>query len=188
MLAKSPKKMKSKKVARRKSSKLVPRRGGNVEKVDAKTGCCANRRIAAKGAGQSKSVAVRPAAFLPSVPQAMQALDRIELEIANAKTLDVVKKAADAAAGLQLMFKPVREVANRAGLAWMAALRRIDADLKQGAESEGRRTASQAAEHWYQNGPSAYPPRTWPQQKAGCPGAEGWRIDAGQAEQARGRA
>ena len=87
----------------------------------------------------TKALARRRAALLPSVPAAMQALDRLEVEIPKAATLEEVEAIMDTSAGLQRKFRPVREVANRAGLVWGAALRQIATELEKLPKAKGTR-------------------------------------------------
>jgi N6-adenosine-specific RNA methylase IME4 len=85
----------------------------------------------------SKALARRRAALLPSVPLAMRALDRLEAEIPNVVSFEEVQAYADTAAGLQRKYRPVREVANRAGLVWVVAVRKIGAELKRVPRAKG---------------------------------------------------
>jgi N6-adenosine-specific RNA methylase IME4 len=55
------------------------------------------------------------------VPAALKALDRLELQIQQAATFDALDDLANAAAGWQRRFKPVKGVSDRAGEVWIAA-------------------------------------------------------------------
>jgi hypothetical protein len=79
---------------------------------------------------QPPAATSRGEATFPAVQAAMQTLDRLEWEIANAKTLDELKKAATEAAVLQRMFKPVNDVADRAGEIWIEAEAILGAELE----------------------------------------------------------
>jgi hypothetical protein len=65
---------------------------------------------------------------IASIPSAMRALDRLEIDIKNAPTLEILNALADAAAGLQRRWKPIKDVTDRAGECWVAA------DVKRGQE------------------------------------------------------
>jgi N6-adenosine-specific RNA methylase IME4 len=107
-----------------------------------------------KKTDQSKNVVARRTALLPSVPTAMAALDRLELEIASAKTLDAVKTAAHAAAGWQRMFKPVNEVADRAGEVWIEAEAKIGIELAKYPKAKGGEHGGKKRLDGYRKSPS----------------------------------
>lgn len=65
----------------------------------------------------------------PSATKALTALDHLADEIEHAPSLQVVEAIANAAAGYQRQFKPVSEVADRAGEVWVSAEARIGAEL-----------------------------------------------------------
>jgi N6-adenosine-specific RNA methylase IME4 len=67
--------------------------------------------------------------LLPSVPVALKALDRLESEIRDAPTFEVLERAAHKAAGLQREFKPVQAVADRAGEVWIEAENKLGREL-----------------------------------------------------------
>ena len=56
-----------------------------------------------------------PAIKIASIPAAMRSLDRLEVNIKNAPTLEILNALADAAAGFQRRWKPVKDIADRAG-------------------------------------------------------------------------
>lgn len=60
----------------------------------------------------------------PSVPQALRALDKLRREVKNAKTFAQLARLAKNAADIQKRFKPIKEVADKAGQV------RVDADLR----------------------------------------------------------
>jgi N6-adenosine-specific RNA methylase IME4 len=68
-------------------------------------------------------------ALFPSAANAMAALDRLTDEIDNAPSLAVVDTIANTAAGYQRIFKPVSEVADRAGEVWTNAEVKIGLEL-----------------------------------------------------------
>jgi N6-adenosine-specific RNA methylase IME4 len=90
-------------------------------------------------------------AVLPSASKALAALDRLVDEIELAPSLDVADAIANAAAGYQRQFKPVREVADRAGEVWVIAEAKIGIELakmpkaKGGAPYQKRSTGSNMA-------------------------------------------
>jgi len=66
---------------------------------------------------------------LPSVPEALRILERLEHEVEHAETFVQITAIAAAAAGWQRAFKPVNEVSNRAGLVWTKADHRLGVEL-----------------------------------------------------------
>lgn len=66
---------------------------------------------------------------LPSAAVALKVLDKLEAEIAAAPTFEALDMAANKAAGMQRAFKPVKEVADRAGEVWIAAEVRLAREL-----------------------------------------------------------
>lgn len=66
---------------------------------------------------------------LPSAAVALKTLDRLEKEIQNAPNFAALDKAARTAAGLQLAFKPVKDVSDRAGEVWVEAEAKLAEEL-----------------------------------------------------------
>jgi N6-adenosine-specific RNA methylase IME4 len=77
--------------------------------------------------------------LLPSVPMALKTLNRLESEIQNALTFEALERAANKAAGLQREFKPVQEVADRAGEVWIAAEDKLARELARIERAKGTR-------------------------------------------------
>jgi len=75
----------------------------------------------------------------PSAAKALSVLDQLNIEIENAPSLEAVEAIANAAAGYQRMFKPVSEVADRAGEVWTEAEVRIGAELAKIPKATGTR-------------------------------------------------
>ncbi len=73
----------------------------------------------------------------PSAAKALAALDQLSAEIDKAPSLAAVEAIANAAAGYQRMFKPVKEVADRSGRVWIAAVDRIGVELEKIGKSKG---------------------------------------------------
>jgi N6-adenosine-specific RNA methylase IME4 len=73
------------------------------------------------------------------VSVALKALDKLELEITSAPTFDVLDKVANTAAGMQRAFKPVKEVADRAGEVWIAAEEKLAEELEREPKAVGTR-------------------------------------------------
>jgi N6-adenosine-specific RNA methylase IME4 len=79
------------------------------------------------------------ALILPSAAVALKALDRLEVEIANAPTFEALDKIANQAAGMQRAFKPVKDVADRAGEVWIAAEEKLAEELEKQPKAVGTR-------------------------------------------------
>jgi N6-adenosine-specific RNA methylase IME4 len=77
-------------------------------------------------------------ALFPSAAKAMAALDRLTDEIENAPSLESVEAIANAAAGYQRMYKPISEVADRAGEVWVVAETKIGAERAKQPKATGR--------------------------------------------------
>ena len=75
----------------------------------------------------------------PSAAKAIAALDRLAVEIKHAPSLNVVDLIANAAAGYQRQFKPVTDVANRAGEVWIDAETKIATELAKMPKATGTR-------------------------------------------------
>jgi hypothetical protein len=71
----------------------------------------------------------RAISILPSAAIALQTLDRLEMEILKAPTFEKLDAATRTAQGLQLTFKPVKDVADRSGEIWIRAERRLAEEL-----------------------------------------------------------
>lgn len=67
---------------------------------------------------------------LKSVAPALKAIAALRREISTASSLDQLNDISNAAAGLQRRFKPVKEVADEAGLVWTEAEIRLWRELK----------------------------------------------------------
>lgn len=78
-------------------------------------------------------------AIWTSVPVALKALDRLEDDIKAAPTFAVVDAATNTAAGLQRAFKPVKDVADRAGEVWIKGERRLAEELAKIPKAKGTR-------------------------------------------------
>ncbi|MCP3471367.1 S-adenosylmethionine-binding domain-containing protein [Bradyrhizobium sp. CCGUVB1N3] len=78
-------------------------------------------------------------ALFPSAQKALADLDHLAAEIRNAPSMDTVEAAANAAAGYQRMFKPVKAVADRAGEVWVEAEVRIGEERKKVGKAKGTR-------------------------------------------------
>jgi hypothetical protein len=65
----------------------------------------------------------------PSAARALAALDKLSTEIDEAPSLQAVEAIANAAAGYQRAFKPVKDVADRSGRVWIAAEIKIAREL-----------------------------------------------------------
>jgi hypothetical protein len=78
-------------------------------------------------------------AVFPSASKALSTLDRLADEIEHAPTLDVVDAIANAAAGYQRQFKPVSDVADRAGEVWISAEAKIGIELAKLPKAKGTR-------------------------------------------------
>jgi N6-adenosine-specific RNA methylase IME4 len=77
---------------------------------------------------------------LASIPAAMKALDKLEAEIAAAPTFEVLTDLVNKSAGFQRRWKPVKEVADRAGECWISALLKLDAELASIPKATGTRS------------------------------------------------
>jgi N6-adenosine-specific RNA methylase IME4/ribosomal 50S subunit-recycling heat shock protein len=73
------------------------------------------------------------------VPAALKALDRLELQIQQVASFDALDDLANAAAGWQRRFKPVKGVSDRAGEVWIAAEVRLGRELKRRPKAKGSR-------------------------------------------------
>lgn len=83
--------------------------------------------------------------MLPSAVVALKTLDRLEKEIRNAPTFEKLDMAARTAAAMQLAFKPVKEVSDRAGEIWIESEVRLAEELAKlpkaiGAAAGGKRS------------------------------------------------
>lgn len=76
---------------------------------------------------------------IKSVPAAMKALDRLAIEVREAETFEVLDDIARYAAALQMRFKPVKNVADRAGEVWIAAEVRVGLELAKLPKAKGTR-------------------------------------------------
>jgi N6-adenosine-specific RNA methylase IME4 len=81
----------------------------------------------------------------PTAPVALQTLSKLRKEVANAKTFEQLDAAARTASGIQKAFKPVREVADEAGLIWTAALNRLAEELAKLPKAKGARGGGKKA-------------------------------------------
>jgi N6-adenosine-specific RNA methylase IME4 len=84
---------------------------------------------------------------IPSVVAAFKALDRLEFYIRNSNSFNFLDSAANIAAGLQRKYKPVKEVADRAGEVWTEAEAQLGIELEKqpkakGAAGGGKKTRS----------------------------------------------
>jgi N6-adenosine-specific RNA methylase IME4 len=79
------------------------------------------------------------ALILPSAALALNILDKLEIEIANAPTFAALDKIANQSAGMQRTFKPVKEVADRAGAIWIKAEKRLGSELRTQPKDKGGR-------------------------------------------------
>lgn len=75
----------------------------------------------------------------PSASKALLALDHLADEIEHAPSLEVADAIANAAAGYQRQFKPVSEVADRAGEVWITAEAKIGAEIAKLPKAKGTR-------------------------------------------------
>jgi hypothetical protein len=88
---------------------------------------------------------------LPSVPQAIKALARLEADVERAETFIEIDAVSEKAAAWQRAFRPVQiEVANRAGLIWALAEKKLQLELAKipratGAAGLGKKGAKRAA-------------------------------------------
>jgi N6-adenosine-specific RNA methylase IME4 len=96
-----------------------------------------------------------PVTDLSEVPKAIAAIDRLEAQIRGAKTLAELNDYANQAAGLQRRYKPVKQVADRAGLAWIAAMDKLADELTAVGTAKGTRGQ-------FLGGSNKAPPRTKP--------------------------
>ncbi|MGY8665702.1 MT-A70 family methyltransferase [Bradyrhizobium sp. UFLA05-109] len=78
-------------------------------------------------------------ALFPSAQKALAELDHLAAEIRNAPSIDIIEAAANAAAGYQRMFKPVKAVADRAGEVWVEAEVKIGEERKKVGKAKGAR-------------------------------------------------
>jgi hypothetical protein len=76
---------------------------------------------------------------LPSAAKALAVLDKLEAEVANALTLKVLEKIANKVAGLQREYKPVKDVADRAGEVWIATYNKLKEELAKQPKAVGTR-------------------------------------------------
>jgi N6-adenosine-specific RNA methylase IME4 len=74
-----------------------------------------------------------------SVPSALKALDKLELEIKRASTAEVLTALANIAAGLQRRWKLVKDVADRAGSCWVTAEVKLGEEKKKIGKAVGTR-------------------------------------------------
>lgn len=74
---------------------------------------------------------------LNAVPAALEALGRLELQVRSAATFDALDELANAAAGLQRRFRPIKDVADRAGEVWIAAEVRVGEELEKQPKAKG---------------------------------------------------
>lgn len=74
-----------------------------------------------------------------SVPVVLKALDRLEIDIRNAPSFDVLMALADVAAGLQRRWRPVKDVADRAGECWGEAVAKLGDELARVGKAKGTR-------------------------------------------------
>jgi N6-adenosine-specific RNA methylase IME4 len=82
-----------------------------------------------------KDIAVR----LDNVPKALQALDRLEREIKKAPKFDNLNLLIDLAVFMQRRWRPVVDVANRAGRCWIRGEFRIGQERKKVGPAKGAR-------------------------------------------------
>lgn len=76
---------------------------------------------------------------LPSAALAIKTLDKLEIEIHKATTFEALDRAARTAQGLQVTFKPVKDVADRAGEVWIEAEVKLAEELGKLPKAEGTR-------------------------------------------------
>jgi hypothetical protein len=103
--------------------------------------------------------AERAEVALPSAAKALAALDLLEVEVANAPTFEALDKIANTAAGMQRAFRPVKEVADRAGEVWIAAEEKLAEELDKqpkasGAAGPGRGKAGSKAGPAFSDAPT----------------------------------
>src|SRR5579859_4574848 len=84
-----------------------------------------------------KRVAIVPGEGLPSVPDALKILARLDDEIENADTFVDLNIIAGTARGWQRVFERVSEVSNRAGLVWINAERKLAEKLAEQPKATG---------------------------------------------------
>ena len=97
---------------------------------------------------------------LPSAVIALKTLDRLEIEIQNAPSFEKLDKAARTAAGLQLAFKPVKEVSDRAGEVWVEAECKLAEELAKIPKATG--TQGQLKGRNFSGGTKMEPPEKLP--------------------------
>ena len=101
----------------------------------------------------------KSSAVFPSATKALAQLDHLAEEIEKAPSLEMVDAIANAAAGYQRQFKPVSEVADRAGEVWISAEAKIGAELAKLPKARGTRGN-------FLGGSNKAPPRTKPKDDA----------------------
>jgi hypothetical protein len=74
-----------------------------------------------------------------TIPQAVNALARMEAELDSAKSYEQIRKLADAAEALKLLFRDVKEVKDKAELVVLTANARIGEEIKRGPKASGSR-------------------------------------------------
>jgi hypothetical protein len=72
-----------------------------------------------------------------TIPQAVNALARMEAELDSAKSYEQIRKLADAAEALKLLFRDVKEVKDKAELVVLTANARIGEEIKRGPKATG---------------------------------------------------
>jgi len=74
---------------------------------------------------------------LQSIPAAMKALDQLETDIRQAPTFAALKGLAQDARDIQRRWRPVKEVADKAGQCWVAADYKLGEELLKNGKSKG---------------------------------------------------
>jgi N6-adenosine-specific RNA methylase IME4 len=83
----------------------------------------------------------------PSVPTALKALDKLRGEVRNAKTLAELASAAKSASDIQRRFKPIKEVADKAGQIRIEADLRLAEELDKLPKARGTRGQLRGSKH-----------------------------------------
>lgn len=83
---------------------------------------------------------------LPSVAAALKTLDRLEMEVRCAPSFEALDLAARTAAAIQQTFRPVKDVADKAGSVWIAADIRLAEELEKLGKAKGGRPRKTGAE------------------------------------------
>lgn len=76
---------------------------------------------------------------LKSIPLALATLEQLEIEIRKAPTFGVLSDLTNVVAGLYRRWKPIKEVADRAGECWIEAEFRLGDELKKMGKAKGTR-------------------------------------------------